>query len=88
MGNIVGGLAGYYSRKPWSRTLDTIAMIVRPQPYYIFAFALLLLMGYAVQWFPVAGGTELGRKIDAHREEVLREAGGLDFDYDEGMDEE
>jgi len=63
LGNIVGGLAGYYSRKRWSRVLDAIAMFVRPQPYYILAFALLLLLGYAVQWFPVAGGTELGRKI-------------------------
>ncbi|MBN2116453.1 MAG: ABC transporter permease [Anaerolineales bacterium] len=63
LGNIVGGLAGYYSRKPWSRVVDTIAMIVRPQPYYIFAFALLLILGYAIPWFPVAGGTEIGRKI-------------------------
>lgn len=63
LGNIIGGLAGYYSRKPWSRVLDTIAMFVRPQPYYILAFALLLLLGYALPWFPVAGGTELGRKI-------------------------
>lgn len=63
LGNIIGGLAGYFSRKPWSRVVDTIAMIVRPQPYYIFAFALLLILGYALPWFPVAGGTELGRKI-------------------------
>jgi len=31
---------------------------------------------------------ELGRKIEAYREEVLREAGGFDFDFDEGADEE
>jgi len=36
LGNFVGGLAGYYSRKGWSRTLDAIAMVVRPLPYYIF----------------------------------------------------
>jgi peptide/nickel transport system permease protein len=61
IGNIVGGLAGYFSRKRWSRTLDTIAMVVRPLPYYIFAFALLLLLAYVVRWFPVAGGTDIGR---------------------------
>jgi peptide/nickel transport system permease protein len=63
IGNIIGGLAGYFSRKRWSRALDTVAMIVRPLPYYIFAFALLLLFGYVVRLFPVAGGTDIGRKV-------------------------
>ncbi|MBN1886508.1 MAG: ABC transporter permease, partial [Thermoflexales bacterium] len=60
IGNIVGGLAGYYNRKSWSRTLDAIAMVVRPQPYYIFAFASLLLFAWVVRWFPVTGGSSLG----------------------------
>jgi peptide/nickel transport system permease protein len=60
VGNVIGGLAGYYSRKGWSRSLDFIAMIVRPLPYYIFAFALLLLLAYVVQWFPITGGAQLG----------------------------
>jgi peptide/nickel transport system permease protein len=60
IGNIIGGLAGYFSRKRWSRALDTVAMIVRPLPYYIFAFALLLLLAYVVKWFPVSGGTTIG----------------------------
>ena len=60
LGNIIGGLAGYYSRKGWSRTLDAIAMVIRPLPYYIFAFALLLLFAYVVRWFPVTGGASLG----------------------------
>jgi len=63
IGNIVGGLAGYFARKRWSRALDTVAMIIRPLPYYIFAFALLLLLAYVVRWFPVAGGTDFGRKV-------------------------
>lgn len=63
IGNIIGGLAGYYSRKRWSRVLDTVAMIVRPLPYYIFAFALLLLLAYVVRWFPISGGTDIGRKV-------------------------
>jgi peptide/nickel transport system permease protein len=60
LGNILGGLAGYFSRKPWSRTLDVVAMLVRPQPYYIFAFALILVFAYAVRWFPITGGAQLG----------------------------
>jgi len=60
MGNILGGLAGYYSRKRWSRTLDVIAMVIRPLPYYIFSFALLLLFAYVVRWFPITGGARIG----------------------------
>lgn len=59
-GNIIGGLAGYYTRKAWSRILDAIAMVTRPLPYYIFAFALLLLFAYVVRWFPLTGGASLG----------------------------
>jgi peptide/nickel transport system permease protein len=60
LGNIIGGLAGYYARKGWSRTLDAVAMVIRPLPYYIFAFALLLLLAWIVRWFPVTGGTSMG----------------------------
>jgi len=61
-GNIIGGLAGYYSRKGWSRTLDAVAMVIRPLPYYIFAFALLLIFAYVVRWFPITGGASLGAR--------------------------
>ena len=62
LGNIIGGLAGYYSRKGWSRTLDAIAMVIRPLPYYVFAFTLLLLFASTLvfRWFPVTGGASLG----------------------------
>jgi peptide/nickel transport system permease protein len=61
LGNIIGGLAGYFSRKGWSRVLDTIAMVIRPLPYYIFAFTLLLLFASTLvfRWFPVTGGSSL-----------------------------
>jgi peptide/nickel transport system permease protein len=60
LGNIIGGLAGYYARKGWSRILDAVAMVVRPLPYYIFAFALLLLLAWVVRWFPITGGASMG----------------------------
>jgi len=63
LGNIIGGLAGYFSRQRWSRVLDAIAMFVRPLPYYIFAFALLLLFGYVLRLFPIAGGIDIGRQV-------------------------
>jgi peptide/nickel transport system permease protein len=59
-GNISGALAGYFSRRRWSRGLDAVAMVIRPLPYYVFAFVLLLLFAYVVRWFPVSGGASLG----------------------------
>jgi peptide/nickel transport system permease protein len=62
-GNIIGGLAGYFARKRWSKVLDAVAMVIRPLPYYVFAFVLLVLFAYVVRWFPVSGGTDIGRKV-------------------------
>jgi peptide/nickel transport system permease protein len=64
VGNILGGLAGYYSRSRWSRIFDTITMIIRPIPYYIFSFGLLLLLAYVFKIFPISGGTGIGRRME------------------------
>ncbi len=77
LGNLIGGLAGYFSRNRWSRALDTVAMIIRPMPYYIFALLLLILFAYVVRLFPIAGGTDIGRKAAfnwAFVSDVLRHA--------------
>jgi peptide/nickel transport system permease protein len=77
IGNLVGGVAGYFSRTRWSRILDTLTMVIRPIPYYIFAFALLLLLAYVFRLFPVSGGTDIGRKAEfslAYILDVLRHA--------------
>jgi peptide/nickel transport system permease protein len=71
IGNIVGGVAGYFSRARWSRVLDTITMVIRPIPYYIFAFALLLLLAYVFELFPVSGGTDIGRQIEFNLDTIL-----------------
>jgi peptide/nickel transport system permease protein len=60
LGNIIGGIAGYFSRARWSKITDAIAMVIRPMPYYIFAFGLLLLFSYVVPLFPISGGATLG----------------------------
>ena len=62
VGNVLGAFAGYFSDSRWSHGMDAIAMVIRPMPYYIFAFALLLLFAYALRWFPVSGGSTLGRQ--------------------------
>ena len=74
LGNIIGGLAGYYSKKTWARTLDAIAMVIRPLPYYIFAFALILVFGWVVRWFPITGGASIGAQpasTSPHIQDVL-----------------
>jgi peptide/nickel transport system permease protein len=76
-GILLGGLAGYFNRRAWSRVLDIWAMIVRPMPYYVFAFTLLLLFGYIWPIFPVAGGTDIGRQPSfswAYIQDVLKHA--------------
>lgn len=77
LGIYLGGHAGYSSRKRWSRALDATAMVIRPFPYYIFAFILLLLFGYVFQWFPISGGTGIGRQPSFtwdYGKDVLRHA--------------
>ena len=55
VGNILGGIAAYYSHRRWAQLMENIAMLIRPIPYYIIALALLLLLAYAVPIFPVTG---------------------------------
>lgn len=52
-------------------------MVVRPFPYYIFAFLLLIVFGYVFRWFPIAGGTDIGRQPSftwPYIKDVLRHA--------------
>lgn len=63
IGNLLGGLAGYFKNKTWAKTLDNISMVLRPIPYYIFALLLLILFAYLIPIFPSAGGYSVGRKI-------------------------
>ncbi|MFN4223892.1 MAG: ABC transporter permease [Fervidobacterium nodosum] len=63
IGNVIGALAGYYSNKRWVKILDSIGMIIRPMPYYIFALSLLLIFGYLLPIFPIRGGFPIGAKF-------------------------
>lgn len=59
-GLIIGGIAGYYPNRLWVRALDAGSMLIRPLPYYILAFLLLMLFAYVVPWFPLGGGAGIG----------------------------
>jgi peptide/nickel transport system permease protein len=56
LGNLLGGLAGYYQEKRSLKVLAVIAMGLHPVPYYVVAFVLLVMFGYVWPLLPIAGG--------------------------------
>jgi peptide/nickel transport system permease protein len=56
LGNLLGGLAGYYQNKRVLKILAVVAMGLHPVPYYIVAFVLLVMFGYLWPLLPIAGG--------------------------------
>jgi len=71
IGNILGGLAGYFSNKRWVKTMDIIAMIIRPIPYYILALSLLILLAYIFPLFPIGGGFMIGVRFTLTLRNIL-----------------
>ena len=63
IGNIFGGLAGYFTRSRILKIVDGMAMFVRPIPYYVFALMLLILFAYLLPVFPLGGGFPIGARI-------------------------
>ncbi len=56
LGNLLGGLAGYYRRSRALRFAGLLAMAFHPIPYYIVAFVLLIVFGYLWPVLPISGG--------------------------------
>ena len=56
LGNLLGGLAGYYRKNRTLKVLGVIAMGFHPIPYYIIAFVLLIMFGYLWPVLPISGG--------------------------------
>ncbi len=56
LGNLLGGLAGYYQNSRALKILAVVAMGLHPVPYYIVAFTLLVMFGYLWPLLPIAGG--------------------------------
>ncbi len=71
IGNILGGLAGYFSNRRWVKILDGVAMAIRPIPYYILALALLILLAYVFPLFPIGGGFVIGMRFTFNLRNVL-----------------
>ncbi|MEJ5197391.1 MAG: ABC transporter permease [Anaerolineae bacterium] len=77
IGNITGGLSGYFTGSGLLKILDGIVMFVRPIPYYVLGLTLVLLFSYLIPLFPFGGGYTIGARItltwDAIRD-ILRHA--------------
>jgi peptide/nickel transport system permease protein len=63
IGNLLGGLAGYYPSSRAFKILDGAVMLIRPIPYYVFALTLLILFAYMFPVFPLGGGYTVGMKL-------------------------
>ena len=56
IGNLFGGLAGYFQNSRLLKLFGVAAMGVQPIPYYIVAFLLLYLFGFIWPILPISGG--------------------------------
>lgn len=59
LGNLLGGLAGYYRRSRILRAAGIVAIAFHPIPYYIVAFVLLIAFGYLWPVLPITGGHQM-----------------------------
>jgi peptide/nickel transport system permease protein len=59
IGNLLGGLAGYYRDSRILRVVGVVAMGFHPIPYYIVAFVLLIVFGYLWPVLPITGGAQM-----------------------------
>lgn len=64
LGNLLGGLAGYYRRNRALRFAGILAMAFHPIPYYIVAFLLLIVFGYLWPILPISGGYTMNMERD------------------------
>jgi peptide/nickel transport system permease protein len=56
LGNLLGGLAGYYRDNRTLKGLGVVVMGFHPVPYYIIAFVLLIIFGLMWPILPTSGG--------------------------------
>lgn len=59
IGNLLGGLAGYYRKNRLLKGIGIVAMGLHPMPYYIAAIVLLIVFGYLWPILPISGGAQM-----------------------------
>ncbi len=60
IGNFYRWNAGYFNTRRWARGVSVFAMAIRPIPYYIMAFVLLILFAYLIPCLPLSGALGIG----------------------------
>ncbi len=63
LGNLLGGLAGYYRQNRLLKAAEIAAMGLQPIPYYVLAFVLLILFGYVWPILPITGAYVMNRDL-------------------------
>jgi peptide/nickel transport system permease protein len=63
LGNLLGGLAGYYRESRTLRFIGVITMGLHPIPYYIVAFVLLIIFGLLWPVLPISGGFQMNMRV-------------------------
>ncbi len=56
VGNLAGGLAGYFQNSRLLKAFGIVTMGLQPIPYYIVAFIILIVFGYLWPVLPISGG--------------------------------
>ena len=59
LGNLLGGLAGYYRRNVSLKLFGVVASGLQPIPNYVMAFVVLVLFGYVWPILPITGSSEI-----------------------------
>ena len=56
IGNVAGGLAGYFQNSKLLRAFGIIAIGIQPIPYYVVAFLFVIIFGFLWPVLPISGG--------------------------------
>ena len=59
LGNLLGGLAGYYQKSRGLKLVGVVAIGLHPIPYYILALLLLIVFGFLWPVLPITGGSAM-----------------------------
>ncbi|MBU1175895.1 MAG: ABC transporter permease [Alphaproteobacteria bacterium] len=71
IGNILGGLAGYYQNNRFLKAFGIVAIGLQPIPHYIVAFLMVILFGFLWPILPISGGFAMNVRVAWTPEFVL-----------------
>jgi peptide/nickel transport system permease protein len=71
LGNLLGGLAGYFRNNRSLKLFGVVAMGFHPVPYYIIAFVLLIIFGFLWPILPTSGGSAVNLERGFNVEFIL-----------------